>query len=49
MRVYQNSLFEEIAPAIAICSRGKFLYLGIMTHLHGIRIQVKQYLRLQRI
>ncbi|MEY8686714.1 SusC/RagA family TonB-linked outer membrane protein [Bacteroides sp. AN502(2024)] len=34
MRVCQNSLFEEMTSAIAICGRGKSLYSGIMTHPH---------------
>ena len=30
--MYQNSLFEEITLAIAICGRGKSLYLCIMIY-----------------
>ena len=32
MRVCQNSFFEKITPATTFCGRGKFIYLGILTH-----------------
>ncbi len=39
----QNSFFEEIIPATAICGRGKSLYSGIMTYPRSVNTMNREF------